>query len=291
MKKSFILTLIIILALGMLLTGCANKSKNNQKIIENKETNVPLERTGDLDFLEDFEDQSPDFRNCEACDPNNLERNILIVDDVVRSGDYAMKLTIHPDDITQVAGKNKKNRLEVAYDNLDEEGSEIYYGWSFLVPKDNKFKPEGGSGFNIIGQWHDRPDKNKGETREQTAGKNPPIAVYMGTLNNQPGIRINYGLRDVNAGAVGDSPIELGKWNDIVFHIKWSQKEDGFVEVFHNGESITGKVYGPNMHNSVPHYWKTGFYRGLVGDDSTPTTNSIYIDEIRIGHSYEAVAP
>lgn len=286
MKKGFILAFIIILALGILLTGCSS-GNNNKRTIGNKEVNAPLERTGDLDFVEDFEDNKADFQGYEG----GKERSYEIVTDIVRNGKYAFKITVHPDDITQVSGKPRKNRAEAKYDNLDEEGSEIYYGWSFLVPEDNQFKPEGGSGFNIIAQWHDKPNRDKGESREQTAGKNPPIAVYMGTLNNQPGIRINYGLRDINADAIGDSPIELGKWNDIVFHIKWSQNEDGFVEVFHNGKSITGKVHGPNMHNSVPHYWKTGFYRGVAGEDSTLTTNSIYIDEIRIGHSYEAVAP
>lgn len=266
--------------------GCSNKNSNNVPKVENSkqtENNQPVKKeSGNLYFLEDFEDNQASFQGYEG----GKERSFKIVQDVVRKGKYAFKITVHPDDITQVSGKDKKNRAEAKYDNLDPEGSEVYYGWSFLIPNDYIFKPEDGSGFNIIAQWHDKPDRESGETREQTAGLNPPIAVYMGTLDGQPGIRINYGLRDLNVGSIGDSPIKLDDWNDIVFHIKWSQGEDGFVEVWHNDKSITGgKVYGPNMHNSVPHYWKTGFYRGIVGDDSTLTTNSMYIDEIRIGRS------
>ena len=92
---------------------------------------------------------------------------------------------------------------------------------------------------------------------------------------------------------MAEIPIEKGVWYDLIYHIGWSMFEDGYTEIWLDGESITNgtPTTGPNMHHWIPHYWKAGLYRGEVGQDSTLTNNSIYFDEFRIGMSYTAVNP
>jgi len=42
--------------------------------------------------------------------------------------------------------------------------------------------------------------------------------------------------------------IEKGKWTDWVFHIKWSHKPDGLLEVWKDGKLVVRKT-GPNTYN------------------------------------------
>lgn len=85
--------------------------------------------------------------------------SIQIVTDPVRSGRYAARFTVR-------AGErvSNGNRAEVFHDNGDRAGSEVWYRWSFLIPDDFvdvEWKPKL---WQCIGQWHDQPDKSRGET-------------------------------------------------------------------------------------------------------------------------------
>ena len=69
--------------------------------------------------------------------------------------------------------------------------------------------------------------------------------------------------------------------------------DDGFMEVWKNGEPVTpyngidNKFYRPTVYNIVGNYFKIGLYR----DTTHTSTNTVYFDEVKIGTSYEEVAP
>ena len=214
---------------------------------------------------------------------------IKIVSDTVREGGYALKIIVAQKFQTQQPSFPIKNRNEVNYKHQNIEGTEVWYQWSFLIPTnfielDQNLYPDS---WNIIGQFHAIPDPEHG--MPSAAGTNPPVALYLGreTSNGPFGVKLNYGIMNDNAGATGFFTVTKGKWVDFKMHIKWSQNDNiGFIEAWANDSLITsGKHYGKNMHNTKPHYWKTGFYRGA----GMPYNNSIFIDEFRVGNNESEV--
>ena len=237
------------------------------------------------------------FEEVENDDPQNTifkrwegghNESYHIVSDSVGYGEKAFRIDITPDETTQGgADRPVKNRVEFGISPGHMECHEVWYGWSFMIPVNFTDKPENGSGFNVIAQWHDQ----SGDPDNRSTN-NPPISVLYGTVDGVTGIGLKYGLNDVNRHFMAEEVIEKGVWYDLIFHIGWSEDWDGFTEVWMDGEMITnGTVEGPNMHGWRAHYWKAGLYRGEVGQDATLTNNSIYYDEFRIGQSYDAVNP
>jgi len=238
------------------------------------------------------------FEDVEDDDPRNTifkrwegapEEGYTIVTEVARSGAKSFRVNITPDDQTQ-SGSDRpvKNRAEFGINAGHGECIDIWYGWAFMIPEDYIVNPENGTGFNVIAQWHEQTGDP-----DNPSTSNPPLSIVYGSRDGQTGIGFKYGLNDVNRHFMAEIAIEKGVWYDLVYHIGWSMAEDGYTEVWLNGESITNgtPTTGPNMHNWLPHYWKAGLYRGEVGQDSTLTNNSIFFDEFRIGMTYDAVAP
>jgi hypothetical protein len=155
----------------------------------------------------------------------------------------------------------------------------MWYGWSLLIPTDYADPP--GDQFQILSQWHHRP-------RPGTSGP-PPVALYLVTYKGQHRL-ILIGEKSIQAPPrdLGAAPIRFGAWTDLVFHIKWSTGKDGFVEAWINGRPLTqGKKYDPTLYSPLSNYLRLGLYRGK----GVHTTNHVFYDEVRIGSSYQAVAP
>ena len=78
----------------------------------------------------------------------------------------------------------------------------------------------------------------------------------------------------------------------MAFEIKWSFQNDGYIASWINNKPFTrfngyhNKVYGANMHNKSPAYFKFGQYR--YWDDSH--THEVYFDELRVGNSLNEVS-
>lgn len=218
------------------------------------------------------------------------EDSLQIVTDPVRGGRYAAQFTVRPGDYI-----SNGNRAEISYDNRDFPGSEGWYAWSFFVPSDyteTEWKPKL---WQCIGQWHDQPNKEAGETWKDFPGHSPSIAVYYTFKNGVSAIELWYGSYqkgDIQK-IIANAPIEKGRWNDLAFHIGWSPKDDGFIEAFLNGQPWTlpdekeHKFFGANMWNAYPHYLKIGLYR----HKEFTTTNWVYFDEVRMGNSLDDVKP
>jgi hypothetical protein len=212
------------------------------------------------------------------------------------------KFTVRPGDLV-----NRGNRAEINRNFLDPPGSEVWYSWNFLIPNsyiDTTFFNQDTNKGNwvIIGQFHGEPDPNN---FTQTSGRSPPISFgyayfskddpgydratsiiktqnavgFIEGWDNQPVLALGYGTP---SATIAYLPINKGKWYNVVLHVKWSQENDGFIEVFVNDVSMTqGKVYGPNMDNQIPNYLKVGMYR----EPSIPHTNSIYFSKISYGRT------
>ncbi|MEG2869241.1 MAG: heparin lyase I family protein [Terrisporobacter sp.] len=102
-------------------------------------------------------------------------------------------------------------------------------------------------------QFHDIA--GKGETHKPSP---PPIALVM--VKNKLRIVIFNRIEWTTFNA-GECDIEVGKWYEFLWHIKWSMGEDCFVEVFSNGENITnGKYYTPTLFHFTGNTVKFSIY-------------------------------
>ena len=211
----------------------------------------------------------------------------VITNETAREGEKSMRVDITPEDSTQSGSGALKNRAEFGIRAGHGECAEVWYGWSIFIPENFTERPDGGTGFNVITQWHDR----SGDPANPTSN-NPPMSILYGARDGQTGLVFKYGLDGVNQHVFAEVLIEKGVWHDLVYHIGWSQEADGFAEVWLDDSPVTnGTLTGPNMHNELPHYWKAGHYRGVVGDDATLTNNSIYFDAFGIGPNRQMVDP
>ena len=160
---------------------------------------------------------------------------------------------------------------------------ERWYSFSVLLPKESEFAAQN----EVIAQWHSSKDRFFGEQ----AGRGPPLALRIRDGN----WRITYGSDSDFLSEPGpkafyplwEKKVETGVWVDWVFRIRWSYEDDGYIDIWQNGEQIV-EHRGPNTYNDLRGvYLKLGSYHPGV-------RRVIYLDEVRLGdknESFESMAP
>lgn len=253
----------------------------------------------DVYFLEsDFETGSlSDHWNTHFARSDSAE----IVSDVVRNGNYAIKMNVRKGDIAiPNDAENGKSRVELSLkspyaDEYPMDGTPVFYGWSVYFPEDYYFNHSiEHDGFNIVGQWFHRPEPGQSweEWDNEHGGKrgSPSVSIRYEELEDGThglGILTRPNVESISS-VIGEREIQLGEWNDIIFEVKWSMNNDGYIKAWLNGAPFTTtKHYAKNMYTSTPKKLKLGMYRG----PNVLSENNIYYDEIRIGGSYEEVDP
>ena len=213
--------------------------------------------------------------------------NTVIVSSPVRKGKYALKNTLRPDVYV-----NNGYRSELAIYNCAKYKTEVYYGFSFFV--DSTYSNQE---YNIICQWQDLPNYDQGESWSPTPklhGSSPPISLTY--VDETIQIKMNENPSSDKQTFIVGSPqkIDKGKWYDVVAHIFWSDDNTGYIELWLNGLLITpfngkdNKYYKSNLFSRAGNHFKFGQYRGK---NKTSKSNIIYFDEVKIGSSYNEVAP
>lgn len=181
-------------------------------------------------------------------------------------------------------------------------GTVKYYSLSVQIPESFVLDQNNLGRETLIFQWHSRPAPGKtwDDYRVELQFNRPSVAVFLTTNDNKNFYLVlrygNNGKKGFDAeghfwSIVGLSKIELSKWYDFTFEIKWSDKNDGFVAAWLNNEPFTpfngysNRVFGANMHNVSPVYFKFGQYR--YWDDTHSL--DVYYDEFRVGNSLKEV--
>jgi hypothetical protein len=80
-------------------------------------------------------------------------------------------------------------------------------------------------------------------------------------------------------------PVVTGRWVDCVVRTKWAQDASGVIEFWVDGVkrvSWTGRTWGTQQIV----YPMAGYYRGNYS-----ATAVLYIDALKVGTSYDSVAP
>jgi hypothetical protein len=171
-------------------------------------------------------------------------------------------------------------RAEVSVDYPFEPGDVLRYSWRFMLPADFvSDAPE--NRWWVIGQWHDQPNVDRGESWDNFESRSPPVLIGMGEIDGVLAIGLNYGPthNDLKQEVLGPVFLQRGKWHDLSVEIKWSLDDDGYARLFLDDPSQpVMAASGPNMNNDFCHYLKLGMYR----HPSIKTDNWIYLDDLQI---------
>lgn len=243
--------------------------------------------TPPLIFSSDFE-----FSALEHGKGWNLSGNPpTITREVAREGKQAMKTVLN----RKTSKVSYRTEVSANGHVTIKPGEEYWYGFSVYLPP--SYVPD--SIWEIVAQWHGSPDEDLGEA---DANLNPPLSLHtkggewmISTIWDSRPVtnKANYeGTKNYYLGRY-----ETGKWTDWVFHVKWSPKSDGLLQVWKDGVLVVDKKGPIGFNDKVGPYFKMGLYKGWH-DRNEPagevTERVLYHDAVRIagkGGSYEAVAP
>jgi hypothetical protein len=225
---------------------------------------------------------------------------VRIVDDPVRAGRHAVRF--------EVPRRLGSFRSEIALPGVPLF-SDYWYGFSIFVPADWVDDPQDG---DIVAQWHGSAGEDKKQFKVEGDGKGrPPVALSLHGSQWQVAVNSSSAVvKDAKDWANYGSKKEQfplgafrkGAWTDWVFHMRWSYKADGLLEIWQNGKVVLTHP-GPNCYNDPNGpYFKIGIYHPAWKDFEGEKFNQqkviiprkvIYHDEVRViaDGKYEDVAP
>ncbi|MGE3962238.1 MAG: polysaccharide lyase [Dehalococcoidia bacterium] len=181
---------------------------------------------------------------------------LAVTDETTRAGDAAGVAVLRPGD-QQFRG-TIGYRSEWQSDFQAVPGTEYWYGVSLYLPDDW----DQGSNANffddrIVFQFH------------EGTGSSPAMSLHVREDDGRLVLR-----RRTEDGFEypWSTPFETERWYDFAFHVRWSQEDDGFVQLFVDGELI-GEYQGRTLVDGRIIYTKWGIY-------GQPTR--ILVDEVRI---------
>lgn len=174
-------------------------------------------------------------------------------------------------------------RAEIDTDDYVAIGSVQWYGFSLYVPRD--FPSEDNR--CVMGQWHNKAKAQIGE-----ADKSPAVAQRFRKGRFYVTVRHSDQRVVTDPDAVAEKVVfetrelPLGKWNDFVYQIKWSFRQDGFINAWLNRRRIIAYRGPVGYNDEIGPTFKFGLYR-----DDSAKTYVVYFDEYRRGRSLPEVDP
>ena len=221
----------------------------------------------------DFE--TGDLRQYDAVQGVAPDR-ITLTSAPLRKGRFATKMTALDGD-TEISG-NPRAQLMSASQHFP--GQEHFVGWSTLFPAD--FPAIQGSGaFMVFFQFHGKPWSGS-----------PPLGWGVAP-DGRIELRRN---QQYGYDRVWSMPLEKSRWVNFVARVKWSKNaSEGFVELwvdgvpqrFSNGQPRLTMQTVMNDQNEGLKTIPTNYRRkGIV-----PGAVTLYQDEVKVGTTYQAVAP
>ncbi len=140
------------------------------------------------------------------------------------------------------------------------EGVDYWYGMSVFVPVGHQ--TDALSGDTVV-QWH----HGSGATPGCSSGGNPPLHLRIAGTNwvvrakASPDVVNDCKRTDKIVFEKDLGAVTKGGWTDWVFHVVWSPKADGRLEVWMNGKLVVD-YSGPTDYGNAGGSWmKLGLYK------------------------------
>lgn len=279
-----VLALVLALLALLGLAGLRGANRSPAEPAASAPPAPPPRASGTLFFRGDFESGGLDGWAGDLPHPRAAE----VVDEPVRRGRYAVRLTVAPGDR---AASKERAELRLADKEIERrhggDGQTLWYGMSLLLPAEHEAPP--GAQYPILVQWHHRPAHVAGPGHRAHVTGPPPLALYLLAEGDRQSLRlVHQESPAAPPRGLGERPVERGRWLDLVFEVRWSTGPDGLVRAWLDGAPLTdGDFRGPTLYNPLGNYLRFGYYRGKGGT----TTDRIYFDQVRIGDSRSAVTP
>jgi len=141
----------------------------------------------------------------------------------------------------------------------------------------------------IVAQWHGTPDFDLGENYRSPA---VDLMIQKGEWH----LETRWASQAVNdnnsltGSFTGKSSIPFGKtvtekWTQWIFHIKFSYKNDGLLEVWKDGAKIYSRK-GPNYYNDkLGPYFKFGIYKWewMKPQNTNVNKRILYFGDVKLG--------
>lgn len=217
----------------------------------------------------------------KQCNPESFS----IVSESPRKGNFCAKFLIDSSEYwTSPYSGIKSARSEIQIFKVAPAEKEIYYGWSVKIPEDYVES----SDWQVIGQFHDQPDYENGETWDNYPANSPPVSLTY--KNEKIGLTVNIPYGN-GSEVISERSIIKGQWTDIILRIYWSTNSNGYIEAWINNIPMTDnsgtitRYNFRNLYNNSGNYLKIGLYRS----NDIKTKNIVYFDEIKSGLTYEDV--
>jgi hypothetical protein len=196
---------------------------------------------------------------------------VVVTTDRARSGARSARITVKEGDVERLGDDGQKvERAELDSGHYPFLDRDIWYGYSFLLPQD----------FPIV--------NNRlviAQCKQSDVEGSPLIgqrfrAGYHYLTIRPPGASGNDDIRPL-------PEIRLGRWVDMVYHLRYSYGDDGRIEVWMDGVRVVDYT-GPTASKSAADrfYHKVGLYR-----DRWKQPMTMYVDNYTLGESFEAVDP
>lgn len=155
----------------------------------------------------------------------------------------------------------------------------------------------------VLMQFHSQPDAGE-------AWRNPPVALQVVNKNGEQHLNliVRSDSSKITTGSgekrydsskqydLGRIDGDIGKWTDLVWHVKWNHDGSGYLQLYKDGK-IIADLKGANAFNDATGpYLKMGLYKyeWQSGTDTGADSRTVYFDDFRVGGSdagYATVAP
>lgn len=175
-------------------------------------------------------------------------------------------------------------RAELSVDYPFVDGDTVRYEWSFWIPED--FTPDPLNRWWVFANFHDQPDRTKGETWEGFPSNSSPLILGYGHVEGgfeRDGFSIKE-TSDVLSVTYGTDhrpvalvPFSRGVWHQVRLDVRWSQSSIGTLAMTLDGAHVVS-AKGPNMLNAFQHYLKAGMYR----DPTIDSFNRVRLSSLKI---------
>jgi hypothetical protein len=196
---------------------------------------------------------------------------VVVSKDHARSGESCVRITVRQGDIDQAGdGGTRTERAELDSGKHPLLGRDAWYGFSFLVPPDFPVVDIR----LVLAQW------------KQGGLRGGPLVAQR--------YRAGVHYLTIRTTAVGRADrkyalpkLTHGRWNDMIYHIRFSRGADGLVEVWMAGTKVVTH-HGPTAFESGEPtiYNKFGLYR-----DRWEVPMTLYFDNYAAGEGRAAVDP
>ena len=207
------------------------------------------------------------------------DKNYKIISDPKNPKNKVIKFQLYPDDYIS-SGK----RSEFTLKTKDTIGLKVKYSYKFLF-KPDFFSKKKEQDWVMLHQWHDKPPKNLNWKNYGMLTK-PPIHLYVQlSPDNNYSLVYAYGLANKNKYEMRHIPyqktLKPNQWYTFENEVLWGTQKTAYSKpkindsfLIKNKENKEHKIFGPNMYNSVPNYFKLGLY----GNNKSNDTISVLID-------------